>query len=39
MGEEGEGGKYTAKLKGWMGDIMYGNEQHKWGVIVPEKEE
>lgn len=34
----GESGPYTAKLKGWLKDIMYGNEQHKWGVVVPEKE-
>ncbi|KAH8893288.1 branched-chain amino acid aminotransferase II [Thozetella sp. PMI_491] len=34
---QGESGEYTAKLKGWMRDIMYGNEQHEWGVIVPEE--
>ncbi|PFH61123.1 hypothetical protein XA68_18130 [Ophiocordyceps unilateralis] len=31
-------GEITAKLKGWIGDIMYGREQHPWGVVVPEKE-
>ena len=31
---QGEGGAYTLKLKGWMKDIMYGNEQHQWGIEV-----
>jgi branched-chain amino acid aminotransferase len=35
---KGESGQYTAKIKGWMGDIMYGNEQHPWGVVVNEKQ-
>lgn len=35
---ENDHGKYTAQLKGWMRDIMYGNEQHPWGVIVNERE-
>ncbi|KAK3326402.1 putative branched-chain amino acids aminotransferase [Apodospora peruviana] len=34
MGKTGESGNYTAKIKGWMKDIMYGNEQHEWGVVV-----
>ncbi|KXX74181.1 Branched-chain-amino-acid aminotransferase, mitochondrial [Madurella mycetomatis] len=34
---KGESGQYTAKLKGWMSDIMYGNEQHPWGVVVDEQ--
>ncbi len=34
---KGDSGVYTSKLKGWMRDIMYGNEQHPWGVIVPEE--
>jgi len=34
MGDKGEIGPYTAKIKGWMMDIMYGNEQHEWGVVV-----
>jgi hypothetical protein len=25
-------------LKSWLKGIMYGNEQHSWGVVVPEKE-
>ncbi|EAQ85811.1 hypothetical protein CHGG_07064 [Chaetomium globosum CBS 148.51] len=35
---KGESGQYTAKIKGWMTDIMYGNEQHPWGVVVEEKQ-
>jgi branched-chain amino acid aminotransferase len=35
---KGDTGQYTAKLKGWLKDIMYGNEQHPWGVVVAEKE-
>lgn len=35
---ENDCGAYTAKLKGFMRDIMYGNEQHEWGVVVEEKE-
>jgi len=34
MGKAGEIGEYTAKIKGWMMDIMYGNENHDWGVVV-----
>ena len=34
---KGESGQYTAKIKGWMADIMYGNEQHPWGVVVEEQ--
>ncbi|KAK1828362.1 aminotransferase [Podospora conica] len=37
MGKTGESGLYTAKIKGWMKDIMYGNEQHEWGVVVDEE--
>ncbi|KAK3685778.1 putative branched-chain amino acids aminotransferase [Podospora appendiculata] len=32
----GDAGVYTNKLKGWMKDIMYGNEQHPWGVVIDE---
>jgi branched-chain amino acid aminotransferase len=35
---KGESGQYTAKIKGWMTDIMYGNEQHPWGVVVDEQQ-
>lgn len=30
--------KYATMLRGWLSDIMYGNEQHEWGYIVNEKE-
>ncbi|KAK4148017.1 aminotransferase [Dichotomopilus funicola] len=36
---KGESGQYTAKIKGWMSDIMYGNEQHPWGVVVNEEKQ
>ncbi|KAK3377911.1 putative branched-chain amino acids aminotransferase [Podospora didyma] len=29
-----ESGQYTTKIKSWMADIMYGNEQHPWGVVA-----
>ncbi|KAK4646384.1 hypothetical protein QC761_209970 [Podospora bellae-mahoneyi] len=38
MGKEGKIGHYTSKLKGFVGDIMYGNEQHPWGVVIQEQE-
>ncbi|KYK53971.1 hypothetical protein DCS_05920 [Drechmeria coniospora] len=38
MGSEGKGGPVTSKIKGILGDIMYGREQHPWGVVIPEKE-
>ena len=34
----GESGEYAAVIKQWIGDIMYGNEQHEWGVVVEEME-
>lgn len=34
---EGEGGKYTSIIKKWMKDIMYGGDDHPWGVVVQEK--
>lgn len=34
---EGEGGKYTTALKKWMKDIMFGGEDHPWGVVVQEE--
>ncbi|KAG6000191.1 hypothetical protein E4U21_005751 [Claviceps maximensis] len=37
MGPEGQGGELTTRVKGWIGDIMYGRVQHEWGVVVPEK--
>ncbi|KAK8139106.1 Branched-chain-amino-acid aminotransferase [Apiospora sp. TS-2023a] len=38
MGKAGEGGPVTLKVKGWLKDIMYGGEQHPWGVVVPEEQ-
>ncbi|KAK0387500.1 hypothetical protein NLU13_5812 [Sarocladium strictum] len=38
MGAEGAAGEVTSKIKGWVGDIMYGREQHEWGVVIPERE-
>ncbi|KAK4121387.1 branched-chain amino acid aminotransferase II [Parathielavia appendiculata] len=35
---KGESGQYTAKIKSWISDIMYGNEQHPWGVVVEEQQ-
>jgi branched-chain amino acid aminotransferase len=34
----GNTGKYAAVIKGWLTNIMYGKEQHKWGVIVEEEQ-
>jgi len=28
---------FVSKLKDWMNDIMYGKEQHEWGVVVDEE--
>ncbi|KAG6094369.1 hypothetical protein E4U30_003412 [Claviceps sp. LM220 group G6] len=39
IGSDGQGGEITTKVKQWIGDIMYGREQHEWGVVVPEKEQ
>jgi len=35
--ENGVSGKYAALIKSWLGNIMYGKEDHPWGVIVEEK--
>ncbi|KAK3957011.1 branched-chain-amino-acid aminotransferase [Pseudoneurospora amorphoporcata] len=34
---ENNSGAYTAKIKSWMKDIMYGNEQHEWGLVINEE--
>ncbi|KKO97985.1 branched-chain amino acid aminotransferase [Trichoderma harzianum] len=39
MGPENQPNVYTSKIKTWIGDIMYGNVNHKWGVVIPEKEQ
>lgn len=38
MGKAGDGGALTLKIKGWLKDIMYGGEQHPWGVVVQEEQ-
>lgn len=38
MGTEGAPGEITGKVKGWLGDIMYGRVDHEWGVVISEKE-
>ncbi|KAF4636232.1 hypothetical protein G7Y89_g1843 [Cudoniella acicularis] len=35
----GETGEYAGLIKTWLMDIMYGREQHEWGVIIDEKED
>ncbi|EGX87957.1 Branched-chain amino acid aminotransferase II [Cordyceps militaris CM01] len=37
MGPEGKAGEITTKIKTWIGDVMYGNVSHEWGVVVNEK--
>ncbi|KAI5860306.1 branched-chain amino acid aminotransferase [Durotheca rogersii] len=37
MGKAGEGGLYSLKLKKWLADVMYGNVEHPWGVVVQER--
>lgn len=32
----GESGFYTALIKQWLVNIMYGKESHEWGVVVEE---
>lgn len=38
MGPENTPNVITSKIKNWIGDIMYGNVSHEWGVVIPEKE-
>ncbi|KAI4852913.1 branched-chain amino acid aminotransferase II [Aureobasidium sp. EXF-8845] len=33
---EGKTGIYAKLVRSWLSDIMYGNEQHEWGIIVDE---
>lgn len=35
--EKGDTGVYAGQMKAWLKDIMFGNEQHPWGVVVNEK--
>lgn len=32
--EESTSTNYSNVIKGWLKDIMYGAEEHEWGVIV-----
>ncbi|KUJ22360.1 branched-chain amino acid aminotransferase II [Mollisia scopiformis] len=34
---DGSCGHYAALLKKWLGDIMYGNVDHEWGVVIDEE--
>jgi branched-chain amino acid aminotransferase len=34
---DGTGGHYAGLLKKWLKDIMYGNVEHEWGVVVDEE--
>lgn len=34
---DGDSGVYARLLKQWLVDIMYGNVQHEWGVVVETK--
>ncbi|MCJ1379073.1 hypothetical protein MMC17_002173 [Xylographa soralifera] len=35
--ETGVSGKYAALIKNWLQNIMYGKEDHPWGVVVEEE--
>lgn len=35
----GDSGEYAALIKSWLVNIMYGKEEHEWGVVVKEVEE
>ena len=35
----GNSGEYAALIKSWLMNIMYGKEQHEWGVIIEENED
>ncbi|TVY83518.1 Branched-chain-amino-acid aminotransferase, partial [Lachnellula suecica] len=34
---KGETGEYAGLIKNWLVNIMYGKEQHEWGVVIDEK--
>lgn len=34
---KGEGAAYAMNIKQWLKDIMFGNVQHEWGVVVEEE--
>ncbi len=33
------GGKYTKLIKSWISNIMFGQTEHEWGVVIKEREE
>ncbi|KAI9054137.1 hypothetical protein LZ554_001308 [Drepanopeziza brunnea f. sp. 'monogermtubi'] len=35
----GESGEYTSLIKTWLFNIMYGREEHEWGVVVEEEKQ
>ncbi|KAL6714975.1 hypothetical protein ACLMJK_007235 [Lecanora helva] len=35
---EGATGRFAGMLQRWLEGIMYGNEQHEWGVVVQERQ-
>ena len=37
-GPDGTPAEITGRLKGWLGDMMYGHVEHEWARVVPEKE-
>ncbi|KAL4776104.1 aminotransferase [Aspergillus nidulans var. acristatus] len=37
-GEDGTPAEITGKIKGWLGDMMYGRAEHDWARVVPERE-
>lgn len=38
MGSNDGAGEVTGQIKGWLSDIMYGNTEHEWASIVPERD-
>jgi len=34
--DAGESGVYTRSVRQWLTNIMYGKEEHEWGVVVDE---
>ncbi|PSS27378.1 hypothetical protein M430DRAFT_130830 [Amorphotheca resinae ATCC 22711] len=36
---QGDSGDYAALIKSWLMNIMYGRDEHEWGVVVEENEE
>ena len=37
-GPDGTPAEITGKIKGWLGDMMYGRVEHDWARVVLEKE-